>query len=559
MRSREWARHVRGMDRRAFLKQSALAAGVMLGPSLAACSTAGGGAGGGATGEAITETAAGRVRGLLDNGVYSFKGMPYGASTTGPGRFMPPMKPAPWTAVRDALEYGPRSPQIRAEGNQLIPATVPLNPGEPMSEDCLRLNVWTPAVSDGTRRPVMVWFHGGGYSRGSGSWDNYDGTALAQKKDVVAVTVNHRLNIFGFLHLSEIGGQRYAESSNVGMKDLVAALEWVRDNIENFGGDPSNVTIMGQSGGAGKVSTLMGMPAARGLFHKAIVMSGSAVRSGSVSDAAAGAESVLHNLGLDRSRIGEIENVPVDQLLNLTITPGGVPFRLGPVADGSSLPTHVFDPVASELCANIPLLIGSTETEVTWDADMNYDELDEAGLRRRLQETLRVDAPTAEGVATVYRKNRPEASNLELYLIAASDAGGARLGTDLQAERKTMQGGAPVYRYYFQWYSPVSGGTIRAAHTMDIPFALDTASRSASMVGTGPDVQPLADTMSAAWAAFARTGDPNSEMLPDWPAFDLDSRSTMIFNSECRQVNDPFSEERQVIASALANRRPREA
>ena len=558
MNSREWERTIRGMDRRAFLKQSALAAGVLMGGGLAGCSPTGGDAGDGAMGQALTDTTTGRVRGLLDNGVYSFKGLPYGASTGGPGRFMPPVKPASWTGVRDALEFGPRSPQIRAEGDRIIPAAVPLNPGEAMSEDCLMLNVWTRATNDGARRPVMVWFHGGGYSRGAGSWDNYNGTALASKKDVVVVTVNHRLNIFGFLHLAEIGGERYAESNNVGMKDLVAALEWVRDNIENFGGDPSNVTIMGQSGGAGKVSTLMGMPAGRGLFHKAIVMSGSAVRSGSASDAAEGAESVLRHLGLNRSRIGEIENVPVDRLLNLTITPGAVP-RLGPVVDGSSLPTHVFDPVASELCANIPLLIGSTETEVTWDAEMNYDELDEAGLRRRLEETLRVDAAVADSVATVYRKNRPGASNLELYLIAASDAGGARLGTDLQAERKRMQGGAPVYRYYFQWYSPVSGGTIRAAHTMDIPFALDTANLSPSMVGTGPDVQPLADKMSAAWAAFARTGDPNTETLPDWPAFDLDSRSTMIFNNECRQANDPFSEERQAIAVALANSRPRGA
>ncbi len=559
MNSREWAQRIRGMDRRAFLKQSALAAGVLMSGGLAGCSPAGGDSGSGSMAEPITDTATGRVRGILENGVYSFKGVPYGASTAGSARFMPPIKPASWSGVRDALDFGPRSPQIRAEGDRIIPAAVPLNPGEPMSEDCLMLNVWTPAVTEGATRPVMVWFHGGGYSRGAGSWDNYNGMALAQKKDVVVVTVNHRLNIFGFLHLAEIGGERYAESSNVGMKDLVLALEWVRDNIENFGGDPSNVTIMGQSGGAGKVSTLMGMPTARGLFHKAIVMSGSAVRSGSASDAAAGAESVLGSLGLDRSRIEEIENVPVDQLLNLTITPGAVPFRLGPVVDGSSLPTHVFDPVASDLCADIPLLIGSTETEVTWDAEMNYDELDEAGLRRRLQETLRVDAQTADSVATVYRKNRPEASNLELYLIAASDAGGARLGTDLEAERKTMQGGAPVYRYYFQWYSPVSGGTIRAAHTMDIPFALDTASRSPSMVGTGPDVQPLADKMSAAWAAFARTGNPNNAMLPDWPAFNLDSRSTLIFNNECRQANDPFSEERQAIASALENRRPRGA
>ncbi len=559
MNSREWEQMVRGMDRRAFLKRSALAAGVLMGGGLAGCSPAGGDVGGDTAAEAIADTASGRVRGLFDNGVYSFKGLPYGASTAGPGRFMSPAKPAPWTGVREALEWGPRSPQIRAEGDRIIPAAVPLNPGEAMSEDCLMLNVWTPATNDGTRRPVMVWFHGGGYSRGAGSWDNYDGTALAGKKDVVAVTVNHRLNIFGFLHLSEIGGDKYAESSNVGMKDLVAALEWVRDNIENFGGDPSNVTIMGQSGGAGKVSTLMGMPAARGLFHKAVVMSGSAVRSGSASDAAVGAEAVLGHLGLDRNRIGEIQNLPVAQLLDLTITPGAVPFRLGPVADGSSLPTHVFDPEASELCADIPLLIGSTETEVTWDAEMNYDELDEAGLQRRLQETLRVDASTAGDVAAIFRKNRPAASNLELYLIAASDAGGARLGTDLEMERKRMQGGAPVYRYYFQWYSPVSGGTIRAAHTMDIPFALDTASQSPSMVGTGPEVQPLADKMSAAWAAFARTGNPNTEMLSDWPAFDLDSRSTMIFNNECRQVNDPYNEERQAIAIALANRRPRGA
>ena len=415
------------------------------GGGLAGCSPAGGDVGGDTAAEAIADTASGRVRGLFDNGVYSFKGLPYGASTAGPGRFMSPAKPAPWTGVREALEWGPRSPQIRAEGDRIIPAAVPLNPGEAMSEDCLMLNVWTPATNDGTRRPVMVWFHGGGYSRGAGSWDNYDGTALAGKKDVVAVTVNHRLNIFGFLHLSEIGGDKYAESSNVGMKDLVAALEWVRDNIENFGGDPSNVTIMGQSGGAGQSQHADGnacgpRPVPQSRRDERIRSAERLSQRRGV-----GAEAVLGHLGLDRNRIGEIQNLPVAQLLDLTITPGAVPFRLGPVADGSSLPTHVFDPEASELCADIPLLIGSTETEVTWDAEMNYDELDEVGLQRRLQETLRVDASTAGDVAAIFRKNRPAASNLELYLIAASDAGGARLGTDLEMERKRMQGGAPVY------------------------------------------------------------------------------------------------------------------
>lgn len=542
------------MDRRSFLSHSALTAGLLMGSGLEMFSQDTKRA----SASPIVETTNGKIRGFVQKvgsiEVHTFKGVPYGGSTAPPRRFMPPSKPRPWTGVRESVDFGPRAPQTRGARGGLVPEFDIMEWKGPMSEDCLNLNLWTPGLKDGRKRPVMVWLHGGGFANGSANFSVYDGQGLAGKHDVVFVGVNHRLNIFGYLYPVDIGGEKYAHSGNVGMQDIVLALEWVRENIEAFGGDPNRVTVFGQSGGGGKTSTLMGMPAAKGLFHRAVAMSGSQVRSVAHGNATESAEFMLRRLNIDKTRLDQLQEVSMDQLLDLTATAGArgngnVPLRLTPVVDPYTLPASPFDPVASELSANVPLMIGSTETEVTWLTNQNYDPLDDEGLRRRLKQTLRIDDTAADRVIAVYRKNRPGASGLDLYLIAATDASNFRTGTDTEAERKVMQGKASVYKYYFQWYSPVRGGQLRSMHTMDIPFALDIVDFSKSTIGDGPERQPLADKMSAAWVAFAATGKPNTKLLPEWKPFDLQSRPTMVFNNECKMMNDPYREERLVIQS----------
>lgn len=555
------------MDRRSFLELGggAVAAGVLANPltrvsaqTARAASTTG----------TVVETTAGKVRGLLARRVCSFKGVPYGASTAGPMRFLPPTRPQPWTGVRDALDYGPRCPQAQAER---VPEFIIMDRREPMGEDCLCLNVWTGGLNDGRKRPVMVWLHGGGFAEGSAAFDCYDGTNLAAKHDVVVVGANHRLNVFGYLYLADFGQQKYANAANVGMQDIVLALEWVRDNIERFGGDPNNVTIFGQSGGGSKVSTLVGMPSAKGLFHRAIAQSGSQVTSASKSAAAAGSEALLARLGLKPNQLDELQKMPMEQIMALAAgggfgAPGGAPgggrggagnarLVLNPVVDGRILPANNFDPVATPISADVPLMIGSTETETTWNVQTFYDPLDDAQLHAHVKQTLRgADDATIERVIAIYRKDRPKASNLDLHLILQSDASGFRTGTDTEADRKAALGRAPVYKYYFQWYSPVREGKLRAMHTMDIHFAFDNVEISRTAVGSGPEQQRLADRMSAAWVAFARTGDPNSGLagVPHWAPYTLPQRATMIWNNECRVVNDPYREEKDAIAAARA-------
>jgi para-nitrobenzyl esterase len=496
---------------------------------------------------ATVETTAGRVRGLQIDRVQAFKAIPYGASTAGTRRFLPPAKVAPWTGVRDAFAFGPRAPQIPAA---FVPEWQPLTGTEPMSEDCLHLNVWTPAAARGGKRPVMVWLHGGGYTGGSPAALPYDGANLARHHDVVVVSITHRLNVLGFIHLSEIGGEPFADASNAGQKDIIAGLEWVRDNVDRFGGDPTQVTIFGQSGGAGKVSTLLGMPAAQGLFHRAIAQSGSAVTGMPAGTATQHAEALMSRLGLKPSQVGELQNLPVDQVLNAMQAPGGGRggFVTSPVVDGRSLPHDVFDPAATPLSATIPLLIGSTETEVTWSVNTDYTApADAAALRARLRRTLRVDAARAQTLVDVYAHGRPNASLLDLALIMETDASQVRTGVDRQAERKSAAGRAPVFVDRFQWYSPVSGGRLRAMHCMDIPFAFDNVDSSQAIVGNGADRQALADRMSRAWVAFARGGDPNHAGLPRWEPFTADRRATMMLNTDCRLAHDPFREERLAI------------
>jgi para-nitrobenzyl esterase len=528
------------IDRRSFIGAGSLVAGVLATrtPDVFADST-----------QAVVETTAGKIRGTHATGVYTFRGVPYGATTAGAGRFQPPAKPKPWSSIRDATELGQRSPQLLSAFHGFVPPEVEvMDRDEKMGEDCLVLNVWTPTLDRGHKLPAMVWLHGGGYTSGSGGFICYDGLQLARKHDVVAVTVNHRLSAFGYLYLAGLGSGQYANSSNAGNLDIVAALEWVRDNIAAFGGDPGNVTLFGQSGGGGKVSSLMAMPAARGLFHRAIVQSGAAVKGISRDAASQNAEQFLARLNLKSNQLDALQSVPLERLLKATEPGGGPPINFGPVVDGRSLPADPFDPVAPALSANVPLLIGTVETEVTFFPGEPLDPIDDASLHERVKQLLKTASDAdIDRVIAAYRAGRPGAPNTDLYLIMASD--GFRAGILLEADRKATQAQASVYQYYFTWRSPVREGKLRSFHTVEIPFVFDNVDGAKSMTGSGQDRYELAARMSGAWVAFARGGDPNHSGLPKWSPYDTTRRATMIFNDECKLVDDPHGAEQRLLWS----------
>jgi para-nitrobenzyl esterase len=494
-------------------------------------------------GRALTRevaTKAGRIRGVvLDGDIQAFYGVPFGASTGGANRFLPP-KPVPaWSGVRDTINVGFRSPQPLPGPISEIHA---LHRANPMSEDCLHVNVSTPGL-DGADRPVMVWFHGGGFWSGEGDWILYDGANLARSQDVVVVTVTHRLNAFGFLYLPEIGGSEYAESSNVGMRDMVLALDWVRDNIENFGGNPDNVTIFGQSGGGGKVSVLSAMPSAAGRFHKAIVMSGSLLEVTNKDNATELTRRFMTGAGA--ASVADLKQMPWEEL---SAHATRLNFTTGPTVDSTSLPSHPWSPAAPALAAQIPLLIGTTETEINFFPETPLEPIDSAELTRLVATLTRADSEAVERLIAAYREGRPDASEIDLFQILASDL---RFGAnaDTQAERKAAQTGAPIYKYYFTWRSPVRDGKLKSYHCIDIPFAFNNVDVAASMLGGGQDRYALADAVSGAFAAFARAGDPNHAGIPRWQAFDARQRATMVFNSEPRLVMDPHGAERRARAA----------
>jgi para-nitrobenzyl esterase len=529
-----------GIDRRSFIGQGAVAAGVLTGgvfnKAMAAAKNEG------SSGGPLVETASGKIRGSVVNKIYAFRGVPYGASTAGAGRFMPPAKPQPWTGVKETIELGIRSPQ--GPGGE-PPEVLPMDRHEPMGEDCLMLNVWTPSVRGG-KRPVMVWLHGGGYSTGSAGFIMYDGANFARKQDAVFVGVNHRLNVFGYLYLAGLGGAKYAQSANLGQMDIIAALEWVRDNISRFGGDPHNVTICGQSGGGGKVSNLLAMPAAKGLFHRAIIQSGANLRSTEIEDANKSTETFLAKLNLKASQIDELQKMPMQQLLDAMKGTQGL--RLAPVVDRRTLPTHPFDPVAPEVSASVPILLGTMETEDTFFAGTPVDDMDDATLHQRVKQALRSDDADADRMIGVYRRVFAKIPNIDVYLKMLAD-NTRRANAIALADRKIALGKAPAYVYYFTWRSPVREGKMKAYHTLEIPFAFDNVDEAKIMTGDGAERYPLQERVSGAWAAFARTGNPSHRGLPNWPAYNAEQRPTMIFNAECKVVNDPHHEERLALAS----------
>jgi para-nitrobenzyl esterase len=405
-------------------------------------------------------------------------------------------------------------------------------PGE-MSEDCLVLNVWTPGLDDAAR-PVMVSFHGGGFTSGTGNSAGYNGDPLARFGDVVVVTVNHRLGVLGYLHLADLGGSEYAQSGVAGMLDLVAALEWVRDNIARFGGDPGRVMIWGQSGGGAKTTTLMAMPAAGGLFHRAAVQSGSSLRMRTPEEATATARLLLEELGLDESRVDELREVPFEELIaaqgTIAASGGG---GFSPVVDGDVLPRHPFDPDAPEISKEVPMIIGWTLDDAAL-ALTNFDLDDE-----QLAEVVaRAVEENAGDVLAAYRKSYPEATP---YLVQARIFTDRRFGRGalVQAERKAAQGGAPAYLYLWTWPSPAMGGKFGAVHGVDVGLAFHNA--MGDLVGNGsPEALVMADRLASAWVAFARTGDPNNDKIPEWPAYDAERRPTMIFDADTRVEEDPL-------------------
>jgi para-nitrobenzyl esterase len=505
----------------------------------------------GATTTPPVATTAGRVRGLVRDRVSQFYGVPYGASTAGANRFMPPLEPVSWSGVRDCFQAKERAPQ---DEDGPISEVFSLDRREPMGEDCLAVNVFTPAPGRGAR-PVMVWLHGGGFSAGSGNWLLYDGTNLARKEDVVVVSVTHRLNLFGFLYLADVGGEKWLNSSNLGMRDIVLALEWVRNNIAAFGGDPSNVTVFGQSGGGSKVTTLMAMPSARGLFHRAIAQSGAQLRGATRENATHAAEQFLSRLGLRRNQLDQLQQMPWQTLQAAFFhQPNIQGLGNGPVVDGRSLPRDQWSPDAPAISAAVPLMIGSTETEDAWSDPPPPLEIPEEEMMTRVRRITRNDDAKARALVALYRRTHPRITNTDVWLIMNAD-NTRRANVQTLGELKFAQAKAPAYVYYFAWRSPVHKGQMKAYHTLDIPFVFNNVDIAASMTGSGQERYTLQHKMSAAWAAFARSGNPNHPDIPNWPAFNPTERATMIWDNEVRVVRDPYREERLALA-AVRDARP---
>jgi len=514
-------------SRRLFLGGCAAVAGAMLPGSRAFARTT-----------PIVKTSHGRVRGVIERGAQVFRGIPYGAPTGGARRFLAPEPPAAWSGVRDATGFGPSCPQLGASGSH--------GSEPPQGEDCLVLNVWTPGADGDAKRPVMVWVHGGGFSVGSGSDPVNDGARLCARQDVVLVTLNHRLNALGYLYFGDVVPPGKAVA-NPGQLDLVAALNWVRDNIAAFGGDPETVMVFGHSGGGSKVASLLAMPGAKGLLHRAALQSGFGTYGVAPEDGMRITLSLFETLGIARGDIDALRAVPVPRLLAaLQQVTGGNPM-LGPgiVADGSVLPHFPFAPGAPPVSGEIPMLVGHTATETTvLFPPPGAFSLDWSALPAALQGKVREPGPLVEG----FRRLRPNASPSDLYFAITTEAGMGR-NARIVLEKRGALGQAPAYGYLVDWRSPVEGGKLRSHHGVELPMVFDTISSAPGLAPRAAEAQVLADVMSRRWARFARTGNPNHQGLPEWPAYSAPARATMVFDSPCALREDPLGAEQALIAA----------
>lgn len=490
---------------------------------------------------AVVSTESGKVRGYVRNGTYTFKGIPYAKAE----RFMAPEKVTPWKDTRSSTTYGPVCPMDPTTSVfDEIEFSFNHNWGY-TNENCLSLNVWSPDATAAKKRPVMVWLHGGGFTAGSSvELPSYDGENLAKRGDVVLVSLNHRLNVLGYLDLSAYG-EKYKNSANAGLLDLVAALQWVKANIAQFGGDPNNVTIFGQSGGGGKVTCLMNAPSAKGLFHKAIVQSGSYITSFTEKDIAQKvAAALLDDLKLQPNQVDSLQKISYERLnaagkralakVGASLKAADRPaFGLGwgPNLDGAFLPWQPSDARALDLAKNIPLLVGSTKTEfgpfspANRPADM---EAAQKNLKGRYKDK-------ADAFMTAVKKAYPETSLPADYVNI--DTGFRSLCVQQASQKTAVAGAAPVYMYVFTWASPVNDGIYKSMHCMELPFVFDNINRCEEMTGGGKDAYTLADRMSKAWLAFARTGNPNHKGLPNWPVYSDQNGAAMILDNTCQVKN----------------------
>jgi len=521
----------------------------------------------------LVEIESGKIRGFERRGIFAFKGVPYGASTSGSNRFMAPVKAIPWMGVRNALQYGRACFQARSDsqhfdfdGKNFARADEDaflLHRGRCIrvaGEDCLRLNVWTPEINGPGRRPVMVFMHGGNYD---GGFDNdllsYDGENLA-RNDVVVVTHNHRLNVFGYLNLSEIGGEKYADSANVGLLDLVRCLQWVHDNIGSFGGDPGNVTIFGQSGGGGKVVCLMAMPGAKGLFHRAVIQSGPFLRALTSDYSARVAAGTMKELGLGKGSVDQLQQIPVDRLSSASTEAmrkcgQSVPQVFlrnydrdswGPTVDGRILPHHPFDPTGPIESANVPLLTGSIlHEEISALDNPSAESMTTSDLYGKMREAF---GDRGSSIIETYRQEYPAASPFGLY--AAISAEPFRRCAFEQASKKAALGSAPAYVYLYSWRTPALDNRVGTFHACELSFVFDNAEICDQYSERLPEALKLAKQVSGAWVNFARNGNPNHVGLPHWPAFTPDQRATMVFDTTCSVRNGPESEGLRLIAES---------
>ncbi len=506
---------------------------------------------------AIAETKYGKVKGFILRGITCYRGIPYGADTSGKNRFMPPQPPKPWTTVLPTVWWGNTAPQIMDNryANAYSSFVDHWNYDD-VSEDCLKLNVWTPAV-DAKKRPVLVWLHGGGYTNGNGiEQDGYDGENLSRKGNIVFVSINHRLGPIGFSDLSGVGGGKYKDSANVGALDMVAALEWVRDNIANFGGDPANVTIMGQSGGGAKVCVLAAMPKAKGLFHKAVPLSGSTIKAMDQKASQKLGEYILKEAGLDASQVDKLQELPWKEYILLAnkaaqkfaAENAGVGVRGGfsPVADGVNIVNGQFYSEKEGLSSDVPMLISTTFHE--WGMARTMPEM-ELITREKAIDMLKERAGMGGGlgdkaaaVYDAYAKAFPKAKPIEVMTLVSSNRKGAIETANAKASQK-----APVYLAWFGWEPPMFDNRMRAFHCLDICFWFANTDLMLTHTGGGKRPRALSEKMSGALLQFMKTGNPNGGGLPTWKAYTAANGETMVLTDQPELKNDPDREARKLL------------